>query len=86
MHFHPEQREGELYIGTESKFYIEQSAWKTRRMGEPIATGRRRPLYPWFVQASEVEAAIVALENDPNPKPWASTAIGIYRKMLEERS
>lgn len=85
---HPEQREGELYMGNTLLIDGEcPSSWTSKRRGQvayDIHGEAVNGMRPWFILASEVEQAIVCHEADP--KPWSAENIRVYRNMLKEYS
>ncbi len=88
---HPEQGEGELYLGNTLEGEAYKSSWRTTRLGRvpydskgQIVNATFGNYRPWFILASEVEGAIAAEERDP--KPWSAEKIKVYQQMLDERS
>ena len=88
---HPEQRDGELYMGSADPRVFSDSVWITKRLGTVALRVDGRPpeghgahvLRPCFIQASEVEQAIRI--EEANPRPWSAERIAILRQLLAER-
>lgn len=91
MKRHPEQLDGELWIGNVEAMQFHKSAWLSKRMGitprdvngDPIEP-RLGDYRPWFIRASEIEQAIAT--EEALQRPWSAEKITVYRKMLEEHS
>jgi len=88
---HPEQQDGELYMGNIEEMQFGKSSWLSSRMGAAaydidgnVISKSFGNLRPWFIRAEEVESAIRAEEI--SPRPWSAEKIAIYRKMLAEAS
>lgn len=89
MSQHPEQREGELYLGNTTEHGFHGSAWMSKRMGKDAQyKGQRDRRFddyrPWFILASEVEDRIRAEEAAQGPN-WTEK-VRTYRQMIEDRS
>ncbi len=71
MKHHPEQLEGEIYMGNARNEDLAKSGWRTSRLGNVAlsATGKasnqpsQNPLRPWFIKVSEVEERIGVLQG-----------------------
>lgn len=88
---HPEQQDGELYMGNTTVNSFDCSGWVTKRMGkvaryhdgrEMERDGIGKGLFPWFIDRSEVEQAIRTAET--GGKLGSAKKIRTYRKMLSE--
>lgn len=94
MKQHPEQHDGELYMGNTDLHGFHKYAWTSKRLGRVAyyADGRKIPkdvrsfgsdLRPWFILASEVEQAIASEEASRGPN--FEEKIRVYQSMLTER-
>jgi hypothetical protein len=86
---HPEQLDGEIYMGNSTPEDASQSSWRTGRLGtltlnnkgEPCDPQTAREIKPWFIQASEVQASIEA-ERAAN-RPWSAERIRTWQPMID---
>lgn len=76
MHRHPEQRDGEIYLGNTTVDGFHKSSWSSKRMGNVARYQDGRTVdsghmsegfYPWFIQRADVEQQIASIAADtPN--------------------
>lgn len=95
--FHPEQGDGEIYMGNTDIHGFEKSSWYSKRLGaipynakgEKLNTAWHYNYYPWFIEISEIEFAIKNLELDIKTRGNVinqQETINIYRDMIEKRT
>ncbi len=83
MKQHPEQQEGEIYMGNSDPSGFAASFWRTKRQGvaaldvniSPINYAYEHRLRPWFIKADEVRETVRVADE------WEA---GIISPMLEE--
>lgn len=86
---HPEQQEDEIYLGNTIPEALNQSTWKTSRLGDiprmvdgsPIA--EKTVLRPWFIKRFEVQAALDAELAKPS-EARMNERISVYTNMLSK--
>lgn len=89
MKRHPDQFDGELYMGNIDYDGFKRSSWVTKRMGHVAydVDGKVIPHYdgfhPWFIRASEVEQAAKVAEASDGP--GSAERAAVYRDMLNDR-
>jgi hypothetical protein len=72
---HPEQQDGELYMGNATEEQYPRFRWRTKRRGETSHDGNE---FPWFIAAAEVRERIASSVRAPN----SAERIAVYRAML----
>ena len=92
MKHHPEQLEGEIYMGNSTPEDAAKSSWRTGRFGTLTLNARGEPcdrfsaeaIKPWFIKVAEVEESIVS-ERHAN-KSWSAERIRTLQPMIDERT
>lgn len=87
MKKHPEQTPEEIYLGNALQHEVLKSSWRSTRLGNTPLMADGSPcifsdVKPWFIQRSEVEAAIAA--ERINDKPWSAERIRVFESMLDD--
>lgn len=73
LRHHPEQRDGEIYMGDDNASTFKHIGWDTKRKGKVPYDIKGRPLFsdqglfPVFVQQRELEAFGFVFDSDFNP-------------------
>jgi hypothetical protein len=87
MKHHPEQLDGEIYMGNSLIDCVLKSSWKTIRRGNLALRRDGNPVCdpdpdfkPWFLKSSEVEAAIDLERRAGNS--WSAERIKTLRSMV----
>ena len=82
MFKHPEQRDGEIYLGNVTERQFELSSWVNKRLGKvcynhegQVVTSRDK-YFPMFLARSEVEAKLKLNISDEERK--------VYQDMLDK--
>lgn len=91
MKHHPEQREGEIYMGNSTSDDILKSSWRTIRRGTVALGIDGNPVNdpdadfkPWFIKVFEVMQTIACEHVDNNP--WSADRIGTLQRLVNDRT
>ena len=86
---HPEQQNGEIFLGNMSEEAFAACGWCSKRKGVVTLDANGDPVEmpgcaPVFIQRVDVRAQIVLEKATKRASGFSSYRVGVFEKMLEE--